>query len=80
MDALNATAQHVAEINNAAWWVRHYRRGGRMQRTSSQAMLRRQAIQRLGLAVREAFNASEDFEPLLVAVFASLSRDDEPPF
>jgi hypothetical protein len=80
MDELNATAVHVAAIYGAAWWVRHYRRGGRMQRTSAQAVLRQQAIQRLGLAVRAAFNQSEDFEALLIAVFVSLSQNDDPPF
>jgi hypothetical protein len=73
-------AAHVAEIYSAGWWVRRYRRGGR-QRTSRQAAQRAQAIQRLGLAVREAFNASDDFERLLIAVFDSLnSANDEPPF
>jgi hypothetical protein len=81
MDALNATTLHVAAIYSAGWWLRHYRRGRRMQRTSAQARLREQAIQRLGLTVREAFNASDDFEPLLVAVFNSLNpAGDDPPF
>lgn len=78
MNALDADQQWVAAILNAAWQVRHYRRGGY---TKIQRAERQQAIQKLGLTVREAFNRSENFEPLLVAVFHGLSpRDDTPPF
>jgi hypothetical protein len=69
MGPLPQSAQHVAAILNAAWMVRHYARGGR---SSFQRPERAQAIQRLGLTVREAFNRSEDFEPLLVAIVDGL--------
>jgi hypothetical protein len=67
----------VSLILNAAWMVRHYARGGRstIQRTE-----RTQAIQKLGLTVREAFSQSEDFEPLLAAVVDGLRPKDDPPF
>lgn len=59
--APDATQQHVAAILNAWWMVRHYPR-------QHQRAQREQAIRTLGLAVRAAFNASENFEPLIVAV------------
>ncbi len=55
------TAALVAELYNAAYLVRQYQRG----RSSVQ---RAQAVQRMGLAVRHAFNSSDDFAPLLRAV------------
>jgi hypothetical protein len=68
----------VAEILNAAYMVRHYQRGGR---TSIGRAQRAQAIQRLGLVVRESFNRSDDFEALLAAVVAGLKPTDyDPPF
>lgn len=69
--------EHVAAILNAAWLVRHYARGGR---TQIQQLERAQAIQFLGLAVREAFNNSDDFEALLGAVVDGLRPRDERPF
>ena len=51
-----------------------------MRSTSSLALLRRQAIQKLGLEVRRAFSLSEDFEPLLAAVCDGLRPRDEQPF
>ncbi|HEU4344788.1 MAG TPA: hypothetical protein VFU31_24835 [Candidatus Binatia bacterium] len=61
--------------------VRHYARGGRMSRESALAAKRRAAIRDLGLTVRQAFNASEDFEALLTAVVdGGASRDDWPRF
>ena len=74
---LRETAGYVAAIYNAAYQVRYYSRGGR---TSIQRKERQQAIRQLGLAIRSAFNESEDFEPLLVAVFDGLSQRDAPPF
>lgn len=62
---------HADEIRHAAWMVRHYWRN-RTQRA--------QAIQRLGLTVREAFNSSDDFETLLVAVVDGLRPTDDRPF
>jgi hypothetical protein len=79
MQALPATERGAAAIREAAWWVRHYRRGARLPAISGPQ--RAQAIQRLGLAVRHAFNESDDFELLLRAVLEGLSpRDDPPPF
>lgn len=67
----------VAAILNAAWLVRHYARGGRsaIHRADRQA-----AIRELGLAVRQAFNQSEDFEALLAAVVDGLRPKDDQPF
>jgi hypothetical protein len=74
---LRDTTAYVAAIYNAAYQVRHYARGGR---TTIQQRQRQQAIRQLGLTVRTAFNESEDFEPLLVAVFDGLSEKHPPPF
>ena len=70
-------AQLVARIYNAAWMVRFYARGGR---TNIQRKQRDAAIRAMGLVIREAFNVSEDFEPLLIAIFDGLSQKDSPPF
>ena len=67
----------VARIYNAAYLVRYHARGGR---SSIGREARSQAIRELGLAVRDAFNVSEDFEALLVAVFDGLSPKDAAPF
>ena len=72
-----ATQAHVAAILNASYMVRHYARGGR---SSLQRTQRSQAIQRLGLTVRDAFNESDDYEPLLAAVVDGLRPKDDPPF
>ena len=53
--------------------VRHYPR-------PIQKLQREQAIQRMGLAVRHAFNASEDFEALLTAIVDGLRPREEQPF
>lgn len=74
------TAHLVAAILNDWWMVRHYARGGRMNPTSALSAKRSQAIQKLGLTVRNAFNTSEDFEPLLAAVVNGGSSRDEQPF
>lgn len=71
------TTQFVADILNAAWMVRHYARGGR---SSIHRTDRVQAIQRLGLTVRDAFSRSDDFETLLAAVVDGLRPTDSPPF
>lgn len=71
------SAELVARIYNAAWMVRYYARGGR---TTIQRDKRAHAIQDLGVAVREAFNVSEDFEPLLIALFDGLNAKEAPPF
>lgn len=69
----------ASEIRNAGYFVRHYWRGGRGT-TSRQAALRAQAIHRMGLAVREAFNKSDNFEQLLSAVADGLRPRDDQPF
>jgi len=62
----------VANIMNAAWWVRHYghKRGAK----------RKQAIRNLGLAARHALTASDDFEPILGAILNGLSSGDDQKF
>lgn len=73
-------AAHVAAILNAGWMVRHYRRGAR---TSISRTERQQALQHLGLIVREAFtraNRAEEFELLLAAICDGLRPRDEQPF
>jgi len=74
------SAELVAKIYNAAWMVRHYARGGRQSRESAQAALRREAIHDLGIVCRDAFNKTDDFEPLLIAIFDGLQQKDAPPF
>jgi hypothetical protein len=61
----------VAAILNDAWMVRHYWRD---------KLRRRQAILKLGLTVREAFNTCDDYEVLLTAVVDGLRPHDRPPF
>lgn len=53
------TASAVAAIRDAAKLVRLYRR---------QPAKRAAALALLGRTVRNAFNATEDFEPLLIAI------------
>lgn len=71
------TGQLVARILNDAWMVRHYARGGR---TGIEQARREQAIQKLGLTVRDAFNVSEDYQSLLAAVVDGLRPRDDQPF
>lgn len=78
MGPLDADAATVAAILNAAWMVRYHARGARLSYMSAQ---REQAIQFLGLTVRAAFNGTENFEPLLLAIVDGLRpRPDEQPF
>ena len=60
------TAAHVAAIYNAAWFVRDL---GRPHQHDKKA----EAINRLGLTVRAAFDAGTDFEPLLYAIRDALT-------
>jgi len=60
-------------IRNACFMVRHYPRPAQRAR-------RAQAILRLGLTVRAAFNSTDDFEPLLAALLDGLRPNDERPF
>jgi hypothetical protein len=64
------TPARVAAILNAAYLVRMYCR-------PFQQRARAQALRNLGLECREAFNASEDFEPLLVALVDGLAPREE---
>lgn len=62
-------ADLVSSIYNACWWLRNSRGKRNAQR--------QQAILAVGLAVRSAFQQTEDFEPLLAALLDGLSpRDD----
>lgn len=63
-------------ILNACWMVRHYG----TQRTPAMRLRRRQAIQALGLVLREAFASTDEFEPLLVAIVDGLLPRDERTF
>jgi hypothetical protein len=71
------TAHLVSAILNAAYMVRHYARGGRLQIERDK---RKKAIREMGLTVRDAFNSSDDFEALLAAVVDGLSPKDMQPF
>jgi len=73
------SARLTAAILNAAWMVRHYARGAR-QRSSPIAEKRDEAIKKLGIICRDAFNSSEDFEALLAAICDGLHPHDEQPF
>lgn len=77
MEGGHDTAAKVAAILNAAWMVRHYARGGR---TGIGSNHRQHAINQLGLEVRKAFIESDDFEPLLVAIYDGLNPRADPPF
>ena len=70
-------ADLIAAIYNDSYEVRYYHRGGR---TSIGRARRAQAIQKLGLTLREALNRSEDFEAILAAIVDGLRPRDEPPF
>lgn len=74
MGRFTDTERHCAELREACWMLRHYRRP--IQRAQ-----RAQAVLRLGLTVREAFSASDDFEPLLIALVEGLKPEEyRPPF
>jgi hypothetical protein len=60
------TAARCAEIYNLAWWIRYRSR-------PAQKVQRRAAVCALGLAVRQAFRESDDFEPLLAALADALA-------
>lgn len=78
MDSFNTDAQLAARILNAAWMVRHYQRGGR---SCFQREERAEAIRSMGLIVRAAFNGSENFEPLFIAIVDGLRpKPEEQPF
>ena len=64
----DAKAAHVAAICNAAWWVRWYARPHQRARRAA-------AIRTLGRAARAAFNATEDFGPLLYAIARTMPAE-----
>lgn len=66
----------VSEILNHWWMVRHYA----LQRTATERLRRAQAVQKLGLTIRRAFNSSDDFEVLIAAVLDGGRPRDERPF
>lgn len=72
------TGRLVAAILNSGYMVRHYARGGRM--TFLMVRERDLAIMQMGVTVRDAFNRSTDFAPLLAAIVDGLRPKDEPPF
>lgn len=61
--------EHVTAILNACWQVRHYARGGRSEIHRD---ARSAAIFALGLTLRSALDASEDFEAILTALVDGL--------
>jgi hypothetical protein len=62
-------AAHAAAISNAAWWVRWWSRPHQRDKKA-------EAIRALGLVARAAFNATEDFAPLLYAIRDTLTERD----
>lgn len=76
MAQTGATEHHIAAILNDWWMVRYYA----PQRTREMRLRRAQAVQKLGLTIRHAFNSSDDFEPLLAAVLDGGRPKDDRPF
>jgi len=62
------TAEHVAAIYSAAWWVRYWCRPHQREKKA-------EAILALGFVVRAAFNAGTDFAPLLYAIAEALKTE-----
>ena len=77
MEGGHTEVADTAAILNACWHVRALARGGR---SSIQKERRAQAIQFLGLVLRDALNRTENFEPLLTAIADGLRPRDEQPF
>lgn len=65
---IDTSAARCAAILNRAWWVRHYFR-------PAAKVQRRAAISALGLAVRQAFAETDDFEPILRALVDGLAGE-----
>ncbi len=63
-----ATAAHVAALCNAAWWVRWYCRPHQVESRAA-------ALRTMGLAARAAFNATEEFGPLLYAIARTMPAE-----
>ena len=68
----------IAAIFNAAFMVRYYAARGRRSRIGQ--LERKQAIQLLGLRVREALNEASDYEPIITALADGLRSEDNPTF
>jgi hypothetical protein len=60
-------SEHVTAICSAAWWVRWWARPHQQDK-------RAEALRALGLAARAAFNATDDFGPLLYAIRDTLTE------
>ena len=68
----NEIALHCAQLRERGWFVRHHGARPQFQRAQRAA-----AIRAFGLAVRAAFNATDDFEPLMIAfIEALIPRED----
>ena len=61
-------AELTAALCNAAWWVRWYARPHQHEQRAA-------AIRSMGLAARAAFNATEDFGPLLYAIARTMPAE-----
>jgi len=70
------TQRLVAAILNDSWMVRHYA----LQRTPAMRLRRSQAIIKLGLTIREAFNRCDDFEALLGAIVDGIRPREDAAF
>lgn len=71
------TADLVAAILQDGYMVRNYWRGAK---SSIGRIQRQQAILKMGMTIREAFNRSNDFEALIAAVADGVRPKDEQPF
>jgi hypothetical protein len=71
------TGMWVAQILNDAYMVRHYVRGGR---NGIGKLHREQAVQKLGLTIREAFVSTNDYDSLLAAILDGLRPVERMPF
>jgi hypothetical protein len=70
------TGALLTQIRNDCWPVRYYSHA----RTQAMRLRREQAIKRLGLTVRYAFSASDDFEALLITLVDGLNTKETKPF
>ena len=66
----------VIAIYNDCWPIRYYAE----QRTAYARLRRAQAIKKLGLTLRHAFNTCDEFEALLGALIDGLSHKPNQPF
>lgn len=74
---MSPDTKRLADAILREWWmVRYY--GPR--RTAKMRLKRDQAILKLGLTIRYAFNSSDDFETLIAAILDGGHPKDEKPF